>query len=24
MYGCPHCGKLKLIPFRCKSRFCPA
>ena len=24
MYGCPHCGKLKFIPFRCHSRFCPA
>ncbi len=23
MYGCPHCGKLKFIPFRCKNRFCP-
>lgn len=23
MYGCPHCGKLKFVPFRCKSRFCP-
>ena len=23
MYGCPHCGKLKFIPFRCHSRFCP-
>lgn len=23
-YGCPHCGKLKLVPFRCKSRFCPS
>ena len=21
MYGCPHCGNLKFIPFRCKSRF---
>ena len=21
-YGCEHCGKLKLVPFRCKSRFC--
>jgi len=20
---CPHCGKLKFVPFRCKSRFCP-
>lgn len=23
MYGCPHCGKLKFVPFRCRSRFCP-
>ena len=23
MYGCPHCGKLKFVPFRCHSRFCP-
>ena len=23
MYGCPECGKLKFVPFRCKSRFCP-
>ena len=23
MYGCPHCGKLKFVLFRCKSRFCP-
>lgn len=23
MYGCPKCGKLKFVPFRCKSRFCP-
>ena len=23
MYGCPKCGKLKFIPFRCHSRFCP-
>ena len=21
MYGCPHCGKLKFVPFRCHSRF---
>ena len=21
MYGCPHCGNLKFVPFRCKSRF---
>lgn len=24
MYGCPHCGKLKFVPFRCHSRFCPS
>lgn len=23
LYGCPHCGELKFVPFRCKSRFCP-
>ena len=23
MYGCPDCGNLKFVPFRCKSRFCP-
>lgn len=23
MYGCPHCGKLKFVPFRCHNRFCP-
>ena len=23
MYGCPDCGKLKFVPFRCHSRFCP-
>ena len=23
MYGCSKCGKLKFVPFRCKSRFCP-
>ncbi|MFR7842302.1 MAG: transposase zinc-binding domain-containing protein [Gallintestinimicrobium sp.] len=23
MYGCPHCGKLKFVPFRCHSCFCP-
>ena len=23
MYGCEECGKLKFVPFRCKSRFCP-
>ena len=22
LYGCPHCGKLKFVPFRCHSRFC--
>ena len=21
MYGCLHCGNLKFVPFRCKSRF---
>ena len=24
MYGCPHCGNLKFVSFRCKSRFCPS
>ena len=24
MYACTHCGKLKFVPFRCKSRFCPS
>lgn len=24
MYGCPHCGELKFVPFRCHSRFCPS
>ncbi len=24
MYGCEHCGQLKFVPFRCKSRFCPS
>ena len=24
MYGCPQCGNLKFVPFRCKSRFCPS
>ena len=24
MYGCPDCGKLKFVPFRCHSRFCPS
>ena len=24
MYGCPHCGNLKFVHFRCKSRFCPS
>lgn len=24
MYGCPHCGSLKFVPFRCHSRFCPS
>ena len=23
MYGCPRYGKLKFVPFRCHSRFCP-
>ena len=23
MYGCSHCGKLKFVPFRCHSKFCP-
>ena len=23
MYGCPSCGMLKFVPFRCHSRFCP-
>ena len=23
MYGCPHCGNLTFVPFRCHSRFCP-
>ncbi len=23
MYVCPHCGKLKFVPFRRHSRFCP-
>ena len=23
MYGCPRCGRLKFVPFRCHSRFCP-
>ncbi|MCQ4736785.1 MAG: transposase zinc-binding domain-containing protein [Blautia sp.] len=22
MYGCPNCGKLRFVPFRCHSRFC--
>lgn len=22
VYGCEHCGHLKSVPFRCKSRFC--
>lgn len=22
VYGCDHCGKMKVVPFRCKSRFC--
>jgi len=24
MYGCPGCGSLKFVPFRCHSRFCPS
>ena len=24
MYGCPGCGNLKFVPFRCHSRFCPS
>lgn len=24
MYGCPSCGTLKFVPFRCHSRFCPS
>ena len=24
MYACSHCGNLKFVPFRCKSRFCPS
>ena len=24
MYGCPSCGALKFVPFRCKSRFFPS
>lgn len=23
MYGCPDCGELKFVPFRCHSKFCP-
>ena len=23
MYSCSHCGNMKFVPFRCKSRFCP-
>lgn len=23
MYICSHCGNMKFVPFRCKSRFCP-
>lgn len=22
LFGCDFCGKLKIVPFRCKSRFC--
>lgn len=24
MYGCPSCGNLTFVPFRCHSRFCPS
>lgn len=24
MYVCSHCGEMKFVPFRCKSRFCPS
>lgn len=24
MYGCPKCGAMKFVPFRCHSRFCPS
>ena len=24
MYACTHCRKLKFVPFRCHSRFCPS
>lgn len=24
MYGCPCCGELKFVPFRCHSKFCPS
>ena len=23
-YGCPHCGRMKFVAFRCRSRFCPS
>ena len=23
IYGCPHCGNLTFVPFRCHSKFCP-
>ena len=23
MYGCPHYGELKFVPFRCHPKFCP-
>ena len=23
MYGCPFCGELKFVPFRCHTKFCP-
>ena len=24
LFGCEHCGNIKFVPFRCKSRFCPS
>jgi len=24
MFGCPDCGMIKFVPFRCHSRFCPS
>lgn len=23
MYSCPHCGKVRFVPFHCHSHFCP-